>query len=607
MRNERTRLHDNLRHYLARLERRIEAREALTRRLGTIRLGLVIAGAAIVYVAYQTIGDVVGGLLLVLFAGAFILTGIRQGRIDRSLDRHRRWLALKRTHLARLHLDWEQLPPSAIPVADFAHPFEADLNLTGERSLLRLIDTTITSGGRKRLLDWLRNPTGDRDEILRRQRLVRALRGAVLFRDRLTLEVELTPKAADAKGEADLLQMVQHQVPGTGRALAVVSVLAVCNWVAVALDLLNVVDALWAISLPVYAVVYVGQYRRLVGLFERAEELYFALLRFGAIFRRIERYRFAEVELRRLCSAIQDAEDKPSRLVRRSARIAAGAGTQKSEILTLALNLLGPWDIFFAHRLEKVKDRLRTRLPAWLEAWHELEALNALATMAWLHPEAPFPEPGDESQPLLSGRGLGHPLITDEQKVRNDFELRGEGEICLITGSNMSGKSTFLRTLGVNLVLAGMGAPVDAETFRWRPVRLFSCLQVSDSVNDGISYFYAEVKRLRALLEEARSDHPLPLIFLIDEIFRGTNNRERLIGSRSYIETLAGERAAGLIATHDLELVALEQEIPGIRNLHFREEVEEGRMVFDYRLRSGPSPTTNALLIMKTEGLPVSG
>src|SRR5690606_10637656 len=123
MRNERTRLHDNLRHYLARLERRIEAREALTRRLGTIRLGLVIAGAAIVYVAYQTIGDVVGGLLLVLFAGAFILTGIRQGRIDRSLDRHRRWLALKRTHLARLHLDWEQLPPSAIPVADFAHPF----------------------------------------------------------------------------------------------------------------------------------------------------------------------------------------------------------------------------------------------------------------------------------------------------------------------------------------------------------------------------------------------------------------------------------------------------------------------------------------------------
>src|SRR5690606_39272269 len=114
----------------------------------------------------------------------------------------------------------------------------------------------------------------------------------------------------------------------------------------------------------------------------------------------------------------------------------------------------------FAHRLEKVKDRLRARLPAWLEAWHELEALNALATIAWLHPKAPFPDLAGESQPLLSGRGLGHPLIPDEQKVRNDFELSGEGEICLVTGSNMSGKSTFLRTVGMNLVLAGMGAPV---------------------------------------------------------------------------------------------------------------------------------------------------
>jgi DNA mismatch repair ATPase MutS len=146
---------------------------------------------------------------------------------------------------------------------------------------------------------------------------------------------------------------------------------------------------------------------------------------------------------------------------------------------------------------------------------------------------------------------------------------------------------------------------VDAASFRTSFFRLYACIHVSDSVTDGISYFYAEVKCLRALLEAARASHPSPLFFFIDEIFRGTNNRERLLGSRAYIRALAREQGIGLIATHDLELVHLEEEIPQVRNLHFREEVVNGRMRFDYTLRPGPSPTTNALRIMELEGLPI--
>ena len=188
----------------------------------------------------------------------------------------------------------------------------------------------------------------------------------------------------------------------------------------------------------------------------------------------------------------------------------------------------------------------------------------------------------------------------------NDFTLTHLGEIALITGSNMSGKSTFLRTLGVNLCLAYAGAPVHATALQTVLLRLFTCIKVSDSVTDGISYFYAEVRRLKALLQALDAAEPVPLCFLIDEIFRGTNNRERLIGSRAYISALTRGHGVGVISTHDLELVTLPDTVPNIHNYHFREEVHAGRMVFDYQLRLGPCPTTNALRIMQMEGLPVA-
>jgi len=191
------------------------------------------------------------------------------------------------------------------------------------------------------------------------------------------------------------------------------------------------------------------------------------------------------------------------------------------------------------------------------------------------------------------------------QKVVNDFSIHKRGEIDIITGSNMSGKSTFLRTLGINLCLAYAGGPVNASLFQTSLFRIFTCIRINDSVTEGYSYFYAEVKRLRKLLTEVESDNNMPLFFLIDEIFKGTNNRERRIGSESYISALVGKKCIGLISTHDLELVTLEEILPDIRNYHFKEDVLDGQMVFDYKLREGPCPTTNALKIMQMEGLPI--
>jgi DNA mismatch repair ATPase MutS len=178
--------------------------------------------------------------------------------------------------------------------------------------------------------------------------------------------------------------------------------------------------------------------------------------------------------------------------------------------------------------------------------------------------------------------------------------------VTVITGSNMAGKSVFLKTVGVNLSLAYAGGPVNAQCLQTIPFRLYTSMGISDSVTDGISFFYAEVKRLKALLAELQRDHPLPLLYCIDEIFRGTNNRERLTGSRAYVRALTGKRGLGFIATHDLELANLARELSQVVNYHFRDSVEGGRMVFDYILRPGPCPTTNALRIMQLEGLPMA-
>jgi len=299
--------------------------------------------------------------------------------------------------------------------------------------------------------------------------------------------------------------------------------------------------------------------------------------------------------------------DRPSRQLR-SLNLTLSAGSlQGNVILWATLNALVPWDLFFAYRLGQQRATLRGLLPQWLTIWHELEALAALRTFGWLNPEYARPQitvtqKADEAYliPTMVAASIGHPLIAHESRVCNDFQLQSN-TVVLLTGSNMSGKSSFLRTLGINRVLAQVGSVVCAESLSLEPARLFSVIRVSDSLAAGYSYFYAEVLRLKALLDALKADDPTPLFYLIDEIFKGTNNRERLLGSQAYLTALMAGRGSGLVSTHDLELAT----VPGLLNYHFADQVANGELRFDYRLREGVSPSTNALRIMALAGLPV--
>lgn len=603
---------EHLDRLIERLTQRIAKRQHISRRYSWVRLGMVAVVAIVAFVAFQADREglgwsAVGGGLL-LFMGVATL----HRRVLSSIQRHRIWLRIKQTHLARMQLAWQQIPVPSTPPPSAQHPFGNDLNLTGARSIQHLLDTAISQGGSERLRTWLLESIPNPDATLRRQCLVRELVPRTLFRDRLRLNGVLVSSNPDARWEGEQLRrwLEVHDQPASLRTmLLVLSALAVSNILLITLYITTNIPAFWMITVVLYIMLYGSRFRFFKGLFDEATYLSDTLRLFRKVFEQLEHERYHRApHLKDLCTPFREGAIKPSQDLRRVIWIAAAASSQKSELLWLLLNSLGPWDLFFAHLLHRQKAALRERLPLWLDVWYELEALSSLANFAHLHPHYTFPVFRKTGTfPLFEAQRLGHPLIPQTDKVLNDFRIDQEGALALVTGSNMSGKSTFLRTIGVNLRLAYAGGPVDATALTTVPVRLFTCLNVLDSVNDGISYFYAEVKRLKALLLAVQDDHSYPLFFLIDEIFRGTNNRERLIGSQSYIYALGSQDGVGLISTHDLELVHLADTNPHITNYHFRETVAGGKMVFDYLLRDGPCPTTNALKIMAMEGLPVEG
>lgn len=586
--------------------------EHCSRRYTHARTALVLAGLGTVYGVSRWYGDGAGWLTAGLLLAAFVGVARYHGRVQGSITRHHLWRRLKLTHIARMTLDWAHLPVLQESPSLAGHPFAADLHVTGTRSLHQLMDTAVSTEGSARLRSWLLHPLTAPDQVQARQACVRELVPLAAFRDRLALYGTLVTQDPQARWQGETLRHWLQQ-PGPPRSLrpwiGLLGTLAGANILLGLGYLLGLLPAFWIGSFALYIVLYQYKHKELGTVFAEAFRLEKTLHQFRAVLWYLERYPYSRTpHLAALCAPFWQARPAPSVILTTITRLAGAASVQQGNLVGPLINAMLPWDLYFAHRLEHSKTAVRASLPVWLDTWYELEALNALAHFGYLHPDYTFPDVRPPTTPmptpLFEARALGHPLLPDAGRVGNDLALDHLGELVIITGSNMSGKSTFLRTVGINLCLAFAGAPVCATRLRTIPLRLFTCITVSDALLDGISYFYAEVQRLKALLTALQETQQLPLCFLIDEIFRGTNNRERLLGSRAYIQALAGSHGFGLVSTHDLELVTLIHEVPGIRNAHFRDEIIDGQMVFDYTLRPGPCPTTNALTIMRLAGLP---
>jgi len=576
------------------------------------RMGVFLAGAGISFGLYQQAWFHAGnGILLVFLIGFLTISWFHQ-RLKSRLRRLGLWMEIKKNNLARLQLDWPNIPANDHSTPGY-HPFAVDLDLAGTHSLLALIDTTFSSAGHHRLTTWLfqaNNPEPDGLPWATRQTLIKELTPLSRLRDRCLLATRLiSPDRLDGTRIRSLLD-----TPVSIRHLPlIITAACILTSLTIALGiwtLLTGVPNFWLIPLTIY----IGTYFLLSGsiqpLFGRVLALHRELEKLVTVITTLEQSKFSnQPMIFQVCQSLLTRQDRPTHSLRQLSRICQGLSVKAHPLIHLGLNALVPWDLWFIGKLDRLITRLRLTLPEWVDTIGILDAACTLARFAYLNPDYLWPQledtNTDTTQQGLTARGLGHPLIARSHRITNDLDLRGEGHILLVTGSNMSGKSTFLRTVGINLCLAQAGGPVCARAFSWSWLRLYCCIRVTDALDEGLSYFYAEVKRLKVILDAVQHSNHHPVLFLIDEIYRGTNNRERLAGSEAFVHALQQSRGLGMISTHDLELTGLASGNGHIQNAHFQETVEKGTLHFDYQLRPGPCPTTNALRIMAQEGLPV--
>ncbi len=592
--------------HIQKLTRRIERMRVLSNRFAALRLVIIILAGASTWAAASAFGSPWSWMTLGGFVLLFSLVVLLHRRLDEWAEKFKLWRDIKIDHAARAGLDWERLPDTKHGRSDERSGIEIDLDLSGSRSLHHLLDIASSWQGSQRLLDWLRSSMPDLNQINQRQQLVQELKPLQRFRDRLRMTFHLhANEMLDGEKLSNWLkEPVPHQRLKSILPIAVI--LSIVNISLFALNSAGVLPPYWIISLSIYAVIYIYQSNTLGTFLEAIIDLDRELSKLAPLFRYVEQSRLeGYTKLAKLCAPFLDKANLPSQQLRRIKLITAGVGLRMNPIVSMLVNLVTPWDFLFAYLAARSRARVAQQLPGWLDTWYELEALISLANFAALNPGYSFPDISLPAEFAFQARDMGHPLLPPQEKVCNDFTLTAPGQIAIITGSNMAGKSTFIKTVGINLCLAYAGGTVNARLLRAVPMRLHTCIRIRDSLTDGYSYFYAEVQCLKHLLEKLREQDKLPVLYLVDEIFRGTNNRERLIGSRAYLRSAAGKNGLGLLATHDLELASLAEENHPVHNYHFRDQVQAGKLIFDYKIQTGPCQTSNALSIMQMEGLPV--
>ncbi len=596
-----TNLYGELNRQLSRLEDKRLRMEKKSLRISRLRLLIFLSGTAAFFALYLSGFETASYILAFCAIAAFMMIAHYHSRLSDAQIRMNKWIEIKRQNIYRMVYKWNKLPSSGIPSNEFTD-IENDLNIMGEESLFELINLASSNYGKQKLRFYLNPLNVDIHAVRRRNKLIRELLKNMRLVWKTVLASSLSrKKETDSRGLTVWLKHLPNDKT-LKPATYFLSILAPINLSLIILNYYDVLPAYWGVTLIIYFGVSFFMGKRVKDLYENASYLNREMSRFIIIFRTFENYALnKESELYKLYAPFKDSKNKPSAYMRRIKRISYILELRGNPMVWLLFTVIAPVDFLLALRFEKYKTGLVQKLPEWAAIWTETEALASLANYAYINPHFIFPEIIDSEEPLIEAEGIGHPLIKDENRVCNNFFLEGK-QTALITGSNMSGKSAFLKTLGLNLCLAYSGGPVNAEAFKVSLFDLFTCISVSDSVTDGISYFYAEVKRLKKLLERVNKAGEIrPVFYLIDEIFKGTNNVERNTGSRMFIKSLAGKNSAGLITTHDLELTKLADEIPAALNYHFKDEAREGKMFFDYTIHEGPCPTTNALKIISGE------
>jgi hypothetical protein len=581
--------------------------------LGLARLALAAVAGVVAWLSLG-LGWWPAWLLLVP-AAAFVGLLFAYDQVGRRILRAERAVRFYERGLERLNGAWANVGNPGTRFRNDEHPFAQDVDLFGPASVFERLCLARTAPGEDTLARWLLHPAD--------AATVQARQAAVLdLRDRLDLREDLALRGADVPTGVDFAALVRWaETPaqltwaGLRSLLLVVStlnLLAVLLWLLVDPDLVPF-PTLLPLGIMILVSVAVGApfapavRRVLLPL----EPMVRAVTLLAGVLARYEHEQVTAPRLRTLQADLQAAGQPPSEWVHELARLIESWHNQRNQLF-LPFALLWFWNTQTALAIERWRHQLRavgggSVIAGWLTALGELEALSSLAAYAYECPGDVMPEVVDLTDvggPVLEGTGLGHPLLPLQRCVRNDVRLGSDVQLLLISGSNMSGKSTFLRTVGVNTVLALAGGVVRAERFRLTPFALGATLRVQDSLAAGRSRFYAEITRIRQIVEIAQG--PIPLLFLLDEVLAGTNSHDRGIGATAVVERLLASGAVGFVTTHDLALTTMaERFAPRAVNVHFADQFTDGALSFDYHMRPGVVPHSNALALMRAVGLAV--
>jgi hypothetical protein len=589
----------------------LAAAERAVDRLGNLRLVLLALALILVFLPLYTRG---GGpwLALIPLAAGFVGLGIQQ---DRAFDRRRRLAAAVRFYedsVARHEERWRVLPDDGAELItagagpkDVGFALTAqDLDLFGKASLFQLLCRAATAPGRRTLARWLAGGA-PLDVIRARQVAVAELAPKLDAREGwVTASAGEDHKVAD---DGPLLLWAEEAKPLPVPGLLAVAGVAVPLFTLGTLVLYGLTERGWplAVALALHAALILGT-RQMVEA--RAQVLAGperVLMRYARLIQAVEG---VEVQAPLLKDVHQRLATHGVPAARQIARLQSLVNLLDARLNMFFALSVGPatlWELNVVLRTERWRRDTGPRLRGWLEALGEVEALASLAALAYERPDYTAPEVFD-GPPTFEAEGLSHPLIDRRKVVANDLDLGGPGSVLILSGSNMSGKSTLLRAVGLTVVLAEAGAPVPARRLRLSRMRLATSVRIVDSLAHGTSHFYAELARLKHIVDEARISEP-PLLYLLDEMLHGTNSRERYIGAVSVVRWLSLAGAMGIVTTHDLALAKVSETLPPGRatNRHFSDEVREDRIDFDYRLREGPVQSTNALRLMKAVGIDV--
>ena len=618
--------------YLGRLAVRRATRDSLNAtdaRFAHARLAIFAAAVLLGLLVWRT---ALTGWWLLAPVAIFAWLVRRHDQALRARDAAIRGMAFYERGLARLEDGWPGTGQTGDRFRDDRHVYANDLDLFGRGSLFELLSTARTRTGEETLARWLTCPA-DATEIRARQQAVEELAPALKFREQLALA------GADVRAGVHtdrVLEWAERRMPPQHE-------LRVFTWlftaaVVAAILYVAVTSTWWPLALVVALQgVMARRFRERMSaivsgrdpeatadfvadaLTHRARDLDIL----AELLKSLERERFVCERLVLLSGRLTAAGQPASRIIRRLHRLAVLHDSERNTIVVpLGLFLLGQLELALSvgallqlgrPHVALAVDHWRRgyggHVRVWIETVAEIEALTSLAAYRYEHVDDPFPEilsNGSAARPeaMFSGTQLGHPLLPVATMVRNDVHLAGGTRLLVVSGSNMSGKSTLLRSVGINAVLALAGAPVRAASLRLTPVAVGATLRIQDSLLEGRSRFYAEITRIRELSDIAAG--PEPLLFLLDELFHGTNSHDRLVGAAGVLRSLLDRGAIGLITTHDLALTSIvDQLAAGAANVHFQDWFEGGDIRFDYLMKPGPVTRSNAIALMRAVGLDV--